>query len=66
MAEKFTVMEFVPAPVAIVAPVGRVHTYDVALTIGETEYATPLWPWHTGVIPVIGPAGPGSKVTVTG
>jgi hypothetical protein len=34
-------------PDTIVAPVGIVQVYDVALAIGVTEYSNPLLPWHT-------------------
>jgi hypothetical protein len=56
VASKFTVIEFVPLPLAIVAPVGSVHKYVVALVIAGTLYATALAPWHTVAVPAIVPA----------
>ena len=46
-----------------VAPFGKVHIYDVALAIGETEYITLLCPWQTFVKPVIVPAATGNGLT---
>ena len=59
---KLTVIEFVE--LAPVAPVGNVHTYEVALVMVGIVYITLLWPWQTLVKPEIVPAAAGNGFTV--
>ena len=49
-------IEVVPWPLAIVAPVGTVHAYVVAPLTLEIEYVAPFVPAATEVEPLIVPA----------
>jgi len=62
---KLRVMEFVPNPSTIVAPIGILHTYVVALAIGSTVYTMPVLLWQTDAEPAILPAFAGSGITAT-
>jgi hypothetical protein len=59
-------MLLVFAPAVMDAPVGKVHTYPVALVMAGTLYVTPVCPWQTVWLPVMEPAAAGSGLTVIG
>ena len=59
-----TLIDVVPWPLAMVAPVGTVHVYVVAPLTLEIEYVTLLAPALTELDPLIEPAAP-TPVTVT-
>ena len=63
---KETTIELVPDPDVIDAPAGTVHMYELAPVITGILYANPVCPWQSVVFPVMGSAGTGKRLTVTG
>jgi hypothetical protein len=62
---KFTTMDVVPCPDAIVAPVGTCHVYDVAPGTGMMRYTRPACEVETLAGPTIVPGAAGAEPTVT-
>ena len=62
---KFTVIELVPEPLAMDAPVGTVHAYAVAPDTEAMLYATPVALTHSLVEPVTDPVAPSAVLQAT-